>query len=327
MAGTAAAAAGSTVTSTECARHVRPTTLSPRLRGASAGRHVPRRLGMDTMASHGPDRTAAAPRGMTLIELLVVVAVLAVLMALLLPAVQGARAVARRMHCANNLRHVGCALHGHLIAKRTFPVGCQEWRPPGSARPADLLKRNYAWSARILPWLEAQATSDAIDFGRPYDDPVNRFAAATVIPVYLCPSAGRSAARVGGLGATDYGGINGERITSPNTPVKGVFVNDRGFAERDIPDGLSKTIFVGECAREEWAEGQWISGYNLFDQRYEVNGPTWEDEIRSSHAGGANVLAGDGSVHLLAETTDLRILAAACTRELGERVPTPWSLP
>lgn len=265
-------------------------------------------------------------RGMTLVELLVVVAVIAALVALLLPAVQAARETARRAACANNLRNIGCALHGHLLAKRTFPVGCLEWRPPGSLSPADLRKRNYAWSAWILPWLEQQATAVAIDFSRPYDDPVNRLAAATVIPVFLCPSAGRSGPLIAGLGATDYGGMNGERIVSPNTPVKGVFVNDRGFAEREIPDGLTKTIFVGECAREEWSEGQWISGYNLFDQRYAVNWSTWEDEIRSRHPRNANVLAGDGSVHLLSESVDLRILAAACTRGLGESVSAPWSL-
>lgn len=284
---------------------------------------------MKTAGTHVPAsrRPAPARRGTSLVELLVVVAVVVVLVALLLPAVQAAREAGRRVQCGNNLRNIGCALHGHLIAKRTFPIGCLEWRLPGSIKPTDLRRRNYAWSAWILPWLEGQGTADGIDFKRPYDDPANRPAAATVIPVFLCPSAGRSGPRVGGLGATDYGGMNGERIVSPNNPVKGVFVNDRGFADREIPDGLSKTIFVGECAREEWSDGQWISGYNLFDQRYAVNWPTWEDEIRSRHPGGANVLAGDGSVHLLSETIDPRILAAACTRGLGEGVPAPWSLP
>ena len=284
---------------------------------------------MDTAAIRGPacSRGPATRRGLSLVELLVVIAVIAVLVALLLPAVQGAREAARRAQCGNNLRNVGCALYGHLIAKRTFPIGCLEWRPPGSARLADLRKRNYAWSAWILPWLEEQGTADAIDFNQPYDAAANRAAAATVIPIFLCPSAGRSGPWIGGLGATDYGGMNGERIVSPNNPVKGVFVNDRGFQEREIPDGLSKTIFVGECAREAWSEGQWINGYNLFDQRYAVNWPTWEDEIRSRHPGGAHVLAGDGSVHLLSEAIDPRILAAACTRGLGEGVPSPWSLP
>ncbi len=284
---------------------------------------------MDTAAIPGPRLRGgfATRRGVTLVELLVVVAVIAALLAILLPAVQGAREAARRVACGNNLRNIGCALHGHLIAKRTFPIGCLEWRLPGSTLPAERRKRNYAWSAWILPWLEEQGTADRIDFRLPYDSLANAEAAGTVIPVFLCPSAGRSGPRVAGLGATDYGGMNGERILSPNNPVKGPFVNDRGFAERDISDGLTKTIFVAECAATEWSEGQWINGYNLFDQRYAVNWPTFEDEIRSRHPGGGNALAGDGSVHLVSETIDLRVLAAACTRALAEGVPTPWSLP
>ncbi|MCE2727398.1 MAG: DUF1559 domain-containing protein, partial [Planctomycetaceae bacterium] len=63
-------------------------------------------------------------RGMTLVELLVVAAVLAALVALLLPAVQSVREAGRRTACLNNLRNVGCALHGHLLVRRRFPIGC-----------------------------------------------------------------------------------------------------------------------------------------------------------------------------------------------------------
>jgi len=259
---------------------------------------------------------------MTLVELLVVVAVIAALVALLLPAVQGAREAARRTACLNNLRNQGCALHGHLLAKRRFPIGCLEWRSgwrPGAARC-------LAWSATILPWLEEQPLFERIDFGRPFDDPLNATAAGTVVPVYLCPSADRS----GGpdwMARTDYGGLCGERIASPNNPEKGPLVHDRGFAEREIADGLSKTIFVGECAAGPWPDGQWINGRNLFDQAYGVNWPTWEDEIRSRHPGGAHALFGDGAVRLIAESTDLRVLAAACTRNGQEAVAIPGAQP
>jgi len=137
------------------------------------------------------------------------------------------------------------------------------------------------------------------------------------LAVYRCPSAG-AGVLVGGLGRSDYGGVNGERIRSPNNPEKGALVHDRGFAEREIIDGLSKTVFVGECATGSWADGQWINGRNLFDQAYAVNWPTWEDELRSRHPGGAHALFGDGAVRLLADTTESRVLAAACTRALGE---------
>jgi hypothetical protein len=251
---------------------------------------------------------------MTLVELLVVVAVVAALAGLLLPAVQAAREAARRVSCQNNLRNVGCALHGHLLARREFPTGCTEWRQPG--RPGT--GRCLAWSSRILPWLEQAGLADRIDFGRPFDHADNAAAAAVPLTVYRCPSADRLDPLVDGLGRTDYGGVTGERITSPNNPEKGVLIHDRGFAEREITDGLSCTAFVGECSAGAWPDGQWINGRNLFDQAYAVNWPTWEDELRSRHPGGGLALFGDGTVRLLTDSLDVRVLAAACTRAGGE---------
>jgi prepilin-type N-terminal cleavage/methylation domain-containing protein len=77
------------------------------------------------------DGSAQSRRGMTIVELLVVVAVIAALLALILPAVQGSREAARRTVCLNHLRNVGCALHGHLLARGRFPIGCLDDRVPG----------------------------------------------------------------------------------------------------------------------------------------------------------------------------------------------------
>jgi len=268
------------------------------------------------------ERRAGSRRGISLVELLVVVAVIAALVALLVPAVQGAREAARRTVCLNHLRNVGCALHGHLLARRRLPVGCLEWRVGWTPGP----RRCLAWSAAILPWLEEQPLFERIDFTQSFDDPGNAAAAGTVVPVYLCPSADRGGGPAW-MARTDYGGLCGERITSPNNPEKGVLVHDRSFAEREIPDGLSKTIFVGECSRGPWPDGQWINGRNLFDQAYAINWPTWEDEIRSRHPGGAQALFGDGAVRLIDESTDLKVLAAACTRGGGEVTPLPGAVP
>lgn len=261
------------------------------------------------------------PRGgLTLVELLVVVAVLAALLAVLLPAVQSVRELGRRTACMNNLRNIGCGLHGHLLARRRFPAGCIEWKPPGDGGS----RRCLAWSAFILPWIEQQSVADRLDFGKPYDDPANAAAAATPVPVFVCPSADRVGQATGGMARGDYGGITGERIRSPNNPEKGAMIHDRGFTDRDVTDGLTTTLFVGECASGRWDDGQWINGRNLFDQAYPVNWPTWEDEIRSRHPGGACVLAGDGSVHWIAETLDARSLAASCTRAGRESPAAPW---
>lgn len=251
---------------------------------------------------------------MTLVELLVVVTVIAALVALLLPALQGAREGARRLCCLNNLRNVGCALHGHLLVRRRFPVGCTEWKAPGQTPD----RRCLAWSARILPWLEEQRLADRIDYSLPFDHPGNAAAAAEPLAVFRCASADRSGPFVAGLGRCDYGGVNGERITSPNNPEKGALITDVAHRAAQISDGLAKTVLVGECAAGPWPDGQWMNGRNLFDQAYPVNWPTWEDELRSRHPGGAHALFGDGAVRLVADSTDTRVLAAACTRSGGE---------
>lgn len=256
---------------------------------------------------------------MTLVELLVVIAILGMLFGVLLPTVQAAREAARRTSCVNNLRHVGCALHGHLLAKREFPVGCLEWKAGLGGS-----NRCLAWSAFILPWLEQQDVADRLDLHQPYDAAANRSAASAVMPVFVCPSADRSGWTVGGYGRSDYGGVAGERIVGPNSPMKGPLIHETGFAEAQITDGLSKTIFVAECAAGAWSDGQWINGRNLYDQAFAINWPTSEDEIRSRHPGGANGLVGDGAVQFLTETVDTHVLAAACTRARGESQGTPW---
>ena len=264
------------------------------------------------------------PAGMTLVELLVVVVIVAWLVALLVPAVQAARESARRTTCLNNLRHIGCGLHGHLLAKRTFPMGCLEWKAGTGGT-----NRCLAWSALILPWLDEQTTADRVNYQKPFDDPANAVAAATAMQIFLCPSASRTSPLVGGLGASDYGGVVGERITSSNSPEKGVLVTGKSYAPREITDGLSKTILVAECAAEAWADGQWINGRNLFDQAYPINAKMsfWEDEMRSRHPNAAQCLAGDGSVHLLSETVDKIVLAAAFTRNRGESPAAAWVAP
>ena len=282
---------------------------------AHLGETATRLRALLSMDANFPSPSAARSRaGMTLVELLVVVTIVAVLVAILLPAVQSAREAARRANCMNNLRNVGCALHGHLLSNRSFPFGCLEWKTGLGGT-----KRCLAWSVFILPWLEEQSTADRLDLSKPYDHAANAAAAAVGLPLFICPSADRVGPTVGGLGRCDYGGLAGERITSSNSPMKGPLIHERRFAEREVVDGLSKTIFVAECSSGEWADGQWINGRNLFDQAYAINHPTTEDEIRSRHAGGgAHALFGDGAVRFVADSTDRRVLAAACTRAGGE---------
>ena len=134
-----------------------------------------------------PRRTA-----FTLVELLVVVAIIGVLVALLLPAVQAAREAARRTACASNVRQIGLALHHLHDHLRRFPPG---WSGAAvghdPAEPADELP-GWGWAAHLLPQLEEQATHDAIDFRRRVYDPaqpeVHLAVRTHAVPAFLCPS-------------------------------------------------------------------------------------------------------------------------------------------
>ena len=253
-------------------------------------------------------------RGFTLVELLVVIAIIGILVALLLPAVQAAREAARRMQCSNNLRQIGIGLNHYHQSLESFPPGGVEWRPFNNTT-----KRQIAWSAYLLPYIEQQNVYAALDLETPFDSPENAVAAATVINMYICPTSPGGGELVKGRGPCDYGGIYGERIASPNNPPKGVMLYDRAIRLAEIRDVASNTLIIAEDSA--WPDGQWINGRNIFDQAYAINSaPAFENDIRSLHPGGAMAVLCDGSVRFLSESMDLETLAAICTRDKGEVV-------
>jgi prepilin-type N-terminal cleavage/methylation domain-containing protein/prepilin-type processing-associated H-X9-DG protein len=271
--------------------------------------------------------------GVTLIELLVVVAIIGVLVALLLPAVQTARESARRSQCQNNLHQIGVALHNYHDAYRSFPIGCIEKRT--RRKPA---ARQLAWSASLLPYLEQTALWEQTDFDAAYDSVENAAAAATIVPVFLCPSTARLArGREGSLvsnpgpaggadrlrAAIDYGGIYGAQPVLPTD--NGVLLYDRAVTLSDVTDGAAYTLAVAEDTGRGWADygsmdGEWINGENIFDVSGKVNAEQ-NNDIWSNHPGGAMVLWCDGSATFLSSGTDEAVVVAACTRG-GQETPT-----
>ncbi len=259
-------------------------------------------------------RATPSRRGFTLVELLVVIAIIGVLLALLLPAVQAVRESARRTTCSNNLRQIGLGLRHYNTNEGRFPPGAIEWRPFGNTT-----KRQLAWSAFLLPYIEQGNLYATLDLSTPFDSPENAAGAAQVLPIYVCPTNMRGTKLVEGRGPCDYGGMYGERITSPNNPAKGIMLFDKAVTLAQIRDGASNTIIIAEDSG--WPDGQWINGRNVFDQAFAVNkAPAYENDMRSGHPGGAMAVLADGSTHFFAESLDLNTLAALCTRAGGEAV-------
>jgi prepilin-type N-terminal cleavage/methylation domain-containing protein len=258
---------------------------------------------------------AARRSGFTVVELLVSIAILGIVAALLLPAVQQAREAARRMTCQNHLRQIGLALHHYHQNHGSFPPGCSEHRP---WRGSKLLK-NYAWSALLLPHIEQTSLSREIDFDHPCDHPRNLELGLTDLPIYRCPSS-QHRNRLHS-GRSDYGGLYGQRITTRQETNNGLFIYDRPLRMSDVLDGLTNTLAVAEDALSQ--EAQWIDGRNIFEQSGGINDPkAWigDNEIRSDHREGAMVLYSCSRVQFLSNAVDRLLLASLITRAGGEAI-------
>jgi len=137
-------------------------------------------------------RDCRADRGFTLIELLVVTAIIAVLVSLLLPAVQQAREAARRSQCKNNLKQIGIALHNYEGACRAFPPGYISGPNIPAMGPVDPqfndAGQGWGWLTQLLPYIDQAPLYNVLNLSLPCYDPANVAATRTTIKSIRCPS-------------------------------------------------------------------------------------------------------------------------------------------
>ena len=211
-----------------------------------------------------PPRPAlrVSARGFTLIELLVVIAIIAVLVALLLPAVQQAREAARRGACTNNLKQIGLALQNYHDTCNLFPIGARK----------QVVGFGPSWWVGILPQIDQGPMYSKIDMtlanaGWPTICPTTGAAVnGVVVSVMFCPSSPvpqmatdgtyqvGMPSYVGISGSADYGGFpaGGTNVCCVGNPGEisagGLLVPGSALSIRDITDGTSNTLIVGEIS-------------------------------------------------------------------------------
>jgi prepilin-type N-terminal cleavage/methylation domain-containing protein len=219
--------------------------------------------------------TRSTRKGFTLIELLVVIAIIAILIGLLLPAVQKVRDAAARTQCINNLKQHGLALHNYHDANGVLPPGNSAYNdpsvpPPVGPRVADEppYEGSWTWMAHIAAYLEQgnvynQAKAFANSGGTNWYSWYNP-ACPNILKIYICPSDSRGAQKFPGepgirdQALTCYQGNSGTTSTSND----GVLFFKSKITLPGISDGTSNTILVGERPPNSNLEfGWWFAAY------------------------------------------------------------------
>ena len=296
-------------------------------------------------------------RAFTLIELLVSIAIIAVLIALLLPAVQQAREAARRTQCRNNLKQIGLAMHNYHDTFNTFPPG---------ALASSVNGWGTSWYIRILPYVDQAPVYNRLTFNgaqhgwawtaSPEGNANGQVLRGATLTFALCPSSPMNPIATNDIPVTNaqYYGISGA------VDGNGMLVPTAGLNTKDASDGTSNTLMVGEASMFimnasgsrtvqvngahgimmgtsrlstiEGYSGTFARAYNLTTVRYSPNAPVIDNNasfpgvgsnfgsnnpLNSAHTGGIHALLADGSVRFLSDNIDMGTLKKLSSRNDG----------
>jgi prepilin-type N-terminal cleavage/methylation domain-containing protein/prepilin-type processing-associated H-X9-DG protein len=268
--------------------------------------------------------------GFTLIELLVVIAIIAILIGLLVPAVQKVREAAARTQCANNLKQIGLACHAYHDAYHVLPPGYAATTGYPSTSPG------WGWAAYLLPYLEQQNLYRQINFALPVE---SQAVIQNSVSVYLCPSDSPPSSPFAVSDATfkslctaapsSYAATCGSDASEVDDPTgNGIFYRNSRTRFTDITDGTSNTTMIGDRAWVDsngiWAgapqgavtrpgpTNPWPSATgpaqalvlvhnNWVNIKTDADGGL--DDFSSRHLGGVNLVFADGSVRFIASIT------------------------
>jgi prepilin-type N-terminal cleavage/methylation domain-containing protein len=292
---------------------------------------------------------SARRRAFTLVELLVVIAIIAILMALLIPAVQKVREAAARTQCANNLKQIAIAFHAHHDEFKALPTGGLGWwcdRSFNGNIPDNWEKQQWGWGYQILPYIEQKDV---------YFEPSDAVVVNNAFPIYYCPTRRRPVTLIDDTygfqsprGMHDYAGNAG--IDQSNAPAPGVVLGNgidglvirQGYGKirlSKVVDGASNTIMVGEKRLNALrAQGQiecddcqgFVSGWDNDAVRWGVSAPEPDyystellgctyrgTQFGSSHVGGFQAAFGDGAVRMIRYDVTLSVFQNACSSNDG----------
>jgi prepilin-type N-terminal cleavage/methylation domain-containing protein len=304
-------------------------------------------------------------RGFTLIELLVVIAIIAILIGLLLPAVQKVREAASRMKCSNNMKQIGIGLHNYHDTFLRLPPPRGDLQSPNQN---GVFTVYGGWMCDLLPFVEQQNLKKALTAYPTFNFGTFLQNYTTVVKGYICPSDGRLENVPPGNGAfTSYLGVTGNTNDQASQffgPTNGIFdVASKGIKLVDIVDGTSNTVMVGERPpASDYFWGWWsVSDYDcllsasnqiVFYGGCQVPGYFSQprpgvmamdanatnlcggdsNKFWSFHTGGSNWLLGDASVRFIQysaggppTTTNPTLILPMASRNGGEVLPSQFN--